>query len=116
MDKNKSDFGSGCAYCLGLFVAHEFKRINIDNKFEVSLWFNGAADHLFDLVIPNEFNDKIKERLAKFQEKCLGWRLPLETKEFPNVKDYNWAINEAKELLRLIDEENGIKTKEAVWK
>ena len=70
----ESEFGKGYAYCLGLFLAHEWKMFSDKSKakewaekhpgdiqvYEASSWFNGAADHLFELEIPAALPDEEK--------------------------------------------------------
>ena len=126
MVKEKSEFGKGCAYCLGLFLAHserdflardfaktedEKKAIRIVN----SMWFNGAGDHLFELEIPEKFPMKLQKRLRKFREFVLKRRLVLEEKEKVTEKDKQWAIKEAKLLLLEIDKYLEIDCEEAEW-
>lgn len=126
----KSDFGDGQAYCLGLFLAHAFqlqtflkdrrdmRKIStglFSDSDAVSMWFNGAADHLFGFdyscFLPGSRN---WTRAKRFREKCLEWRMPLLTKA-PTLKNAYWAIEEAKELLRIMDNDRGVATKKAIW-
>ena len=112
--KKESDFGKGLTYNLGLFLAHaERPQMEIHGKDDYSLWFNGAADHLYEIEIPVIFKDKLKDRIFKFQSKCLDWRLAM----YGTVteKDFKWAINEAKSLLLEIDKTMGIDTIKASW-
>lgn len=108
-----SEFGKGLTYCLGLFLCHserdymkETDRI-INN---IGLWFNGAGDHLFELQIPISLPFDIRVRLKEFKDKVITWRCSEPTKE-----NKEWAIREAKDLLRLLDEHIGIKTSKGDW-
>ena len=122
-----SDFGKGCAYCLGLFLAHEARILQDLQMFEStaevmknkypdynvkeqasSMWFHSACDHLFGLVIPDKYNPELKLKIETFKDRCLSLRLPMGLEPTATIDDYNWAINEAKELLLLIDKEQGI--------
>lgn len=94
--ENKSDFGKGLAYCLGLFLAH------------AGMWFNAASDHLFEFDA-DAAPEGIKSRCIKFRERVLILRNNLSFNAAIE-DDYEWATQEAKELLRLIDEAHGIKT------
>lgn len=56
-EPERSEFGKGYAYCLGLFLAHAeragqdqktYKSIGAEDRWP-SMWFNAAADHLYDL-------------------------------------------------------------------
>ena len=126
-----SEFGKGCTYCLGLFLAHaertmgmtlkqldEMDERNEDKEnpnysLATSLWFNGASDHLYELEIPEQFPVALKKRLAKFKHKVLMWGhgfTNTETKE-----DKKWSIQEAKDILRLIDKQLGVKTMKGQW-
>ena len=109
----KSDFGKGLGYCLGMFLAHAERKFDENLSFGCMLWFNGAADHLYELEILETLPEKLKERLKKFQSKCRQFR---DIQGNATEADINWSIEEAKELLRLIDEAHGIKTMEAEWK
>jgi hypothetical protein len=103
----ESEFGKGLCYCLGLFLAHHERKV-FDNDF--SMWFNGAADHLFELEIPEKYPTEIKTRLTFFQDQCLGWRLrPC------SAENKVWAINEAKALLLQIDILNGVNAIKGDW-
>ena len=118
----KSDFGIGLTYCLGLFLCHserdyliteEDKAKGIINK--PPMWFYGAADHMFDLELSSKLPKTLNARITKFRNKVLAWRLPMDKKDYATEKDKCWAIQEAKDLLRLIDKANGIKTQKGEW-
>ncbi len=112
--KQESEFGKGLSYCLGLFLAHEdfierFKELG-DRKYMA--WFNGAADHLFELQIPLDFSKAFQKRLTLFRLRCLNLRL---TSSKVTKEDYNWALSEAKHFLLAIDRKNKIKCIKAKW-
>jgi len=109
MNKKQSEFGQGLCYNLGLFLSHAERGIveSYSEDRDATMWFNGASDHLFDLQVDSAPKN-LRARLKKFQEKCIGWRGLGEPKPTPN--DRAWAIQEAKELLRLIDKASGIRT------
>lgn len=120
---SESEFGKGLTYCLGLFLAHaervkEMRQVYAkisteDQNIWAEMWFNGAADHLFDLVIPDQLSPNLKDRLSTFQSKCLHWRMALENRATGD--DVTWAIQEAKNLLRLIDQQYGIEVIQGQW-
>ena len=122
--KESSEFGQGLTYCLGLFLAHAERARDIKNSYSKiglkyqdmwpEIWFNGAADHLFDLVIPSTLSEGLQNRLKNFQSKCLHCRLCLEVNAVTE-EDVKWAIQEAKDLLRMIDQEYGIETIQGQW-
>jgi len=107
-----SEFGKGLTYCLGLFLAHDERRTSAltDCDPDWGLWFNGAADHLFDLQIPPTLPDALQEDLLSFQKQCLHWRLEDATKA-----DKIWATATAKCLLMRIDEHFGVEVEKGDW-
>ena len=118
----KSDFGKGLTYCLGLFLCHseqdkylppKEKKLGICN---VRTWFYGASDHLMELDSSIVKNERLKNRIDCFVKKCWTWRFPSRKHENPTEKDKEWAIDEAKKLLFLLDKYFGVKAKKATWK
>lgn len=124
---DKTDFGKGLTYCLGLFLCHSernemytedmAKKLDIDEeargKRNSEMWFNGASDHLYDLQIPKTLPDTLQKRLKKLQDKAINWGHGLQSN--CKIEDKDWAVNEAKKLLRLIDKHNGVSVGEAQW-
>lgn len=104
----ESEFGMGLCYCLGLFLAHAERKV--DTGEDTSLWFNGAADHLFEMQIPLELPVRLAKRLEKFQSECLSFRL-----ERASKTEKSDAIQEAKDLLRAIDKLHGVPTIKGCW-
>ena len=120
----ESDFGKGCVYCIGLFLAHAERLNDMVERYKemrekhpdmfeechaVQLWFNGASDHIYELEIPNQFPEELRERIKIFQSKCLDLshgisglmlKVPL--------REGLWAIQEAKDILREIDRTLGV--------
>ena len=122
-EEESSDFGKGLCYCLALFLEHKhklyseitlYKEYKREEWIAVEMWFNGAADHLFDFDT-DKAPEGLKERCTILKNKCLGWRLSYNGGH-PTQKDAEWAIGEAEELIRLIDESHGVPTTEATWK
>lgn len=108
-----SEFGKGLSYCLGLFLAHA-ERYETGINYNPVYWFTGAVDHLFDLEV-EQAPKKLKKRIKRFKRKCIRFRNLFSRYKNPTEKDVFWSINEAKELLRLIDKANGINTKKAKY-
>jgi len=116
-NKKKSEFGKGLCYSLGLFLAHAgrissdlkaYKSIGNEGR-AYSMWFYAAADHLFDFQ-PKYAPKGLIRRCKSFQDRVLSLRLPMPGEPQATEDDYNRAIQEAKDLLRLIDKKNGVPT------
>jgi len=72
-----------------------------------SMWFYGAADHLLEMQIPETLSPYLKGRIKKFIGKVLAMRLSFEEEKQATLEDFNWARQEARDLLRLIDKHHG---------
>lgn len=109
----KSEFGKGLTYNLGLFLAHQDrfydKRNKEDSSYDKlypSLWFSGACDHLYELIIPKTFPKKLQKKIKDFESKVFKFRsFDYDATE----KDIEWSLNEAKDILLDIDKQLGIK-------
>ena len=101
---SESEFGKGFTYCIGLFLAHA-ERKELEGHY---LWFNGAADHLFELEIPDNFILKLE--CAVWKKMCLRWRLAEYSK-----KDLVWALEQAKLFLLVWDKQNNIPCEKGSW-
>lgn len=110
--QEQSEFGKGYAYCLGLFLAHA-DRVEKYKEYEAKvdsggdiwpgMWFNAAADHLFELQIPASLSEESKTAIQEFQTMCIKNR-----HESPKWEDVINAIQFAKNLLLEWDKFNGI--------
>ena len=110
----ESEFGKGLCYCLGLFLAHADRGERDGSCIGCAeMWFNGAADHLFELQAESA-PPEIRGRVSEFQDKCLAWRLCFDGPE-ATKEDKAWAIQEAKDLLLLIDQHNGVPVCKGSW-
>ena len=96
-----SEFGKGLCYCIGLFLAHAEREVKTER--DAGLWFNAASDHLIELQV-EDAPKSVRNRLKEFAEKCLNFGHGSDMYE-ATKKDVSWAVEEAKELLRLIDME-----------
>ena len=107
-----SEFGTGYAYCLGLFLAHE-QSYWLSKKNEPpeahslsqSMWFYAASDHLFELEIPPFFSEEKRKEIQEFRDKCIEFRYA-----DCSWDDVAWAVKKAKYLLREIDTHLKIKS------
>ena len=129
MPKRKSEFGMGLCYSLGLFLEHSMRLYkfiedwekmrklhpnNFSESSAISLWMNGAGDHFYELQT-EQAPKHLRKRCRVLQSKCLHWRLHTSEKDPLTTDNAKWAIQEAKDLLRLIDKANGIKTEKGQW-
>lgn len=110
MAKETSEFGKGLTYCLGLFLAHS-ERAKMETERDIQLWFNGAADHFYDMVIPETMPNDLISRLTILRNKSLNWRL----NDNPTQENKEWALQEARTLLFRIDKHFGIPAIRAQW-
>jgi len=125
----KSEFGRGLCYNLGLFLAHErqFEELRKRNtttsvpnkiiKFSSysACWFNASSDHLYEIQALSAPTKYLQKRIQKFASKCLLWGHGFDPEHQPKDEDVEWAIKEAKTLLRLIDKANGVPTIKGEW-
>jgi len=130
--KESSEFGKGLCYCLGLFLGHQegiqrwteswkemkSKQPKDSDLFEendaIGMWFYGASDHFFEIQVDSA-PKHLRKRVRVLKKKCLGWRMTIGSKK-PTKEDAQWALDEAKELLLLIDKYHKVPTIEAEWK
>lgn len=135
----QEQFGRGLCYSLALFLSHEanfkytlaeIEMMSAEGalRFEGSAeadepgrhathdrlasirWFSRAANPIRNLEIPNHLPVEIQSRLTKLKQNCRCWSFPDVSSENPSKRDVLWAIEEAKELIRLIDVHHGIPT------
>jgi len=121
--KKSSEFGQGLAYCIGLFLMHTerdgtmYEASEYLKQRRYPIWFNAASDHLYDMEIPESYPRAVQTRLAYFRDRCL--ELGHGPYQWGNheitVVQYDWAIDEAKKLLRIIDRLNGVNVKKGSW-
>lgn len=108
VEEEKSEFGKGCVYCLGLFLAHKDRWLQRSkNHCEPSIWCYAAADHLIEFEIPENFPDELKNRMGVFHNHVMTHRLSLDI-EVTN-EDVEWELTEAEALLMEIDKQLGLK-------
>jgi hypothetical protein len=128
-EKEKSEFGKGFLYCIGLFLKHSerystFKQeLDKANKelgrlgkgsYAVQLWFYGARDHLHEMKIPNDILNHLE--LSKLVAQFRGFVLikGATLNEDVSEADIELSISMAEKILRIIDRDFfKIETKEA---
>jgi len=113
--KKTSEFGKGLTYCIGLFLAHAEREIyGIGEDKDYHIWFNGSSDHLYDLDLSAIKNASLKRKLADWQTKVIHWGHGFSA-PYPTKEDFEWAVQQAKDFLREIDVEMGVKAVKGKW-
>jgi hypothetical protein len=113
--QEESEFGKGLTYCLGLFLCHSERTYGNDICDKPDIWFNASSDHLYELEIPDFLPEDLKKRLIILRDKSLHWGHGFDKEDIASKENKTWAINEAKELLRLIDDFFKINTIRGSW-
>ena len=112
-----SEYGTGFAYCLGLFMAHAERDRNSrakDPSYDYERWFNGASDHVQDLNTPDNFPQELKERIDEFGNRVWAWGHNFDEPR-PTKESYEWSLSEAKDILMLIDKQLGVNVERGDW-
>lgn len=122
-EETTSEFGKGFIYNLILFSKHWWRhqsdlRLNDEmaekypenwRKGEIDMWFNGAADHFYEIEIPNKLKDTEIGRLAQeLVDEALDRRFMKTTQE-----EFNAYWKKFEKLAMLIDKELGVEPIEA---
>lgn len=107
--KKESEFGKGLTYCLGLFLAHAEREIYHE---DYNMWFNGASDHLYE-IDADGYPDKIQVKVDSLKSLALTFGHGIT--DTASKSDFNACIQDAKDLLLLIDKYHGVKTIKATW-
>jgi hypothetical protein len=119
-DKPQSEFGAGLVYPIGLFLMHterDFlpeetaKKIygeNWENK-NWSMWWYAAADHLFELEIPDFLPKTLQQKIKDLQNLAMTYRLPMGDDKPDNKVQAQNALKMAKEILFECDKYMGLK-------
>jgi len=102
------EFGKGYAYCLGLFLAHAERPGYIGDD---SLWYNSAADHLFEIQIPSALTEDKKREVKAWVDRMIWYR-----NKYDIPKDERKIhIDTAKRFLLEWDKACGIECEKGVW-
>ncbi len=117
-----SAYGKGLCYCLGLFLSHvglyiELDRLGLPEDMLVARWFKGASDHLRELQI-DAAPPGLRKRLSRFRAACIAAGSASVDRgrgKSATRFDVAEAIQEAKDLLRVIDAANGVPTEKGAW-
>jgi hypothetical protein len=139
-DVQEPSFGTGLCYSLALFLSHEanFKyvmaeidilvadgaiqfegRLKDDRRYMEQTkeqmaairWLSAASRPIQNLQIPAHLPREIRDRLQQLKSRCNAWAFPSSIASGPSKNDVLWALEEAKELIRRLDELNGVQTK-----
>lgn len=126
MAKKRSEYGQGFIYNMVLFAKHYEQAFEHKKNWEIirkinptlfkegtayGIWFNGAADHLFEWELPKKFErTRIGAMFRSLQSRASSYRLEqcseIEFKKF-------WEDFE--NLTRMIDKALGVKSQKADW-
>ena len=79
------------------------RRSEIIEHLATIRWFSLAAVHLYDLRMPRSLPQDLQRRLKVLQRRCLRGSFPPSLNASPSKGDIEWAVKEAKELRRLLD-------------
>lgn len=96
--KEKSEFGKGFSYCLGLFLAHAERE-----TYDPVSWFYGASDHILEIVVPD-----CMKHAHLFVDRVIYLSHIMDDGYIPTESDRKWAIQKAKDLLLEWDIKCGI--------
>lgn len=121
----ESEFGAGFVYTMILFAKHwgkifhdveVYKTSLQDEQMAYDMWFNGAADHVYEMTIPDaiagsEFG-MLAEEFIKFVR---SKRLPMSQEERATKEDFNKAFVMLESLAMKLDEHLGMKPVKAQW-
>lgn len=131
MGKIESEFGSGLVYCLVLFAKHWWKHNQIQETYRgmrelpgasqryfsegdaTRSWFDGAADHLDEMRIPeNMRNTKLGKKIKSLKNLAMRCRDGSETK----AEDFDEAIRLMEDIAVDLDRYIGIDPVPATWR
>ena len=128
--EEESEFGKGLVICLVKFAEHfmilknsidMYKKSNINGRnlhpesSAVSMWANGATDHLYEIEVPKGKDwDAIRKKVKELQDKGLemghGYTRTNYTEE-----DANYLMKLTREIAMMIDEKIGLKPDTGEW-
>jgi hypothetical protein len=130
MNNEQSEFGKGLAICLVKFAEHRYRWVEQKRQFEkmkcehpdlftlsseVEMHFNGASDHLFEIEVPKEWQDKeIGKKVKELQDFSLEIGHGFASKEWTE-KDIYKAYELCQEIALLLDTEIGLKPDKGQW-
>src|SRR3990167_1563569 len=111
MEQETSEFGKGFIYNLMLFTKHFQNRHDYNDQHDKQ-WLYGAADHLFEMDVPERFKGTEIEKLAtKLRTKVLERRLELNSPKEEMLDLFEDIENPC----LLIDKELGAEPVKATW-
>jgi len=122
----ESQFGKGLVICLVKFAEHFMKiQSNLDlykqmreknpdlftESYAITMWANGATDHLYDIETPKgeEYND-IRKKEKKLQEKGLemGHGAGIMGRTEYTLKDVKELMDLTREIALMLDKKIGL--------
>ena len=114
--QEKSEFGKGFVYCLGLFLKHDKLRTDAELRY----WFDGAKDHIVECEVPQNTPQKIKDLFnllgETIQEYNMFYAYTPDTLELDYKSGKAKCIELAEEILFEYDEFLGNLPQKAEWR
>lgn len=130
-----SEFGKGFIYSLVLFACHmdsamkiieEYSRVRSESKGDIkglfaedralSLWANGATDHLYDMVLPKNLPVHLAKRIVVLRDEYLSYGHGEKMMCPLSWKKYNELRIELDSICMAIDRWLGLKPIKAMWR
>lgn len=130
-EKRRSEFGKGMVYPLVLFAMHmdraiqkmsEYNKIEENAKSKcgmetglfskgraLTLWMNGASDHLYEMGTCEGITNSLGERIIKLRKRCLEWGHGRVMLQDMSVSEYTSIREEVLKIAFLLDKWLGAK-------
>ena len=128
--KQESEFGKGLVICLVKFAEHSMKLQSdielyrelhkmspdlFDDSHAVTIHFNGASDHLYEIEVPKKWkNTEIGIKVKELQEKGLEIGHGFTCKNY-TFEDAKYLYNLCQDIALLIDKDLGLNPEKGEW-
>ena len=127
---NESEFGKGLVICLVKFAEHRWRweeqkadydemkqegHSSFSESEAIKLHFNGASDHLYEIEVPPEWEQKkIGRKVKQLRDFGLAMGHGFTGREWTEA-DVTKAYEMCQEIALLIDKELGLKPQKGTW-
>lgn len=81
---------------------------------EIEMWANGATDHLYEMEVPEDWDEGIGELVEELSSKGLRMGHGFTEAQW-TMEDLNYLMKLTKKIARMIDEKLGVTSIEATW-